>query len=61
MKRKKIRTRGEFPFSKYFQELKEGSRIAVVEERALNSNFPKEFREGREKLLRRKAERLLPT
>jgi len=40
-KRKPIRTRGKIPLSKYFQELKKGDFVAVVEELAMKSNFPK--------------------
>lgn len=40
MNRKKIRTRGKFQFSKYFQELKEGENVAVVKEVSVSKNFP---------------------
>ena len=40
MRRKNVRTRGKFALSKYFQDLKEGDRVAVTKERALPSNFP---------------------
>ena len=40
MNRKKIRTRGKFQFSKYFQELKEGENVAVVREVSVSKNFP---------------------
>jgi len=39
--RKPIRTRGKVSFSRYFQILREGDSVAVVEERGLFSNFPK--------------------
>ena len=39
--RKPVRTRGKLSFSRFFQNLKEGNSVAVVEERSLSSNFPK--------------------
>ena len=39
--RKPIRTRGKIQLSKYFQELKKGDSVAVVNEKSLPSNFPK--------------------
>lgn len=39
-KRKKIRTRGKLPLSRYFQELKEGEKVAVVIERSQRASFP---------------------
>lgn len=41
VRRKKIRTRGKFPLSKYFQELKKGESVAVTRERSLQPSFPK--------------------
>lgn len=38
--RKKIKTRGKLQLSRYFQELNEGDRIAVVREPAVQSSFP---------------------
>ena len=40
-KRKPVRTRGKFSFSRYFQKLKEGDSVAVVYESAVQSGFPK--------------------
>ena len=40
MKRKNIRTRGKLPLSKYFQDLEKGEKVAVINERAVASNFP---------------------
>ncbi len=40
VKRKKIRTRGKLSLSRYFQELKEGDRVSVVKERAVQAAFP---------------------
>jgi len=40
VKRKSIRTRGKLQLSKYFQELQEGEKVAVVRERSIASNFP---------------------
>jgi ribosomal protein L21E len=39
--RKPIRTRGKIQLSRYFQELKKGDSVAVVNEKSLPSNFPK--------------------
>lgn len=41
--RKTIRTRGKLPLSKYFQELKEGDKVAVTRERSIPANFPARF------------------
>ncbi|MEX2017041.1 MAG: 50S ribosomal protein L21e [Candidatus Pacearchaeota archaeon] len=40
VKRKKIRTRGKLSLSRYFQNFKEGDRVAVVREAAIASAFP---------------------
>jgi len=40
IKRKKIRTRGKLSLSKYFQEFKEGDRVAIVREHSQNPQFP---------------------
>ena len=39
--KKKIRTRGKIQLSKYFQELEQGDKVAVVREPAIQSSFPK--------------------
>jgi len=39
--RKSIRTRGKIQLSRYFQKLKKGDSVAVVNEKALPSSFPK--------------------
>ncbi|MDO8623521.1 MAG: 50S ribosomal protein L21e [archaeon] len=39
--RKKVRTRGKLQFSRYFQELKEGDKVAVIKELSVPSSFPK--------------------
>lgn len=39
-RRKEIRSRGKFSFSKYFQTLKEGDSVAIVKERSVDSRFP---------------------
>ena len=41
IKRKNVREQGKLKLSKYFQEFKEGDRIAVVREHSLNPGFPK--------------------
>ncbi|MEK6828956.1 MAG: 50S ribosomal protein L21e [Nanoarchaeota archaeon] len=38
--RKKIKTRGKLQLSRYFQELNEGDKVAVVREPAVQSSFP---------------------
>lgn len=40
VKRKPVRTRGKFSFSRYFQRLREGDSVAIIRERALRVNFP---------------------
>ena len=39
--RKKIKTRGKLSLSRYFQELKEGDRVSIAREPAVQSSFPK--------------------
>jgi len=39
-KKKPVRTRGKFSFSRYFQKLREGDSVAVVKEPAVQSSFP---------------------
>ena len=38
--RKKIRTRGKIQLSRYFQELKQGEKVAVSKEKSLKTGFP---------------------
>lgn len=40
IKRKKLKTRGKLSLSIYFQELKNGDKVAIVREQALNPSFP---------------------
>ena len=40
-KKKQIKTRGKLQLSRYFQELNVGDSVAVVEEQAVQSSFPK--------------------
>lgn len=40
VKRKNIRARGKVSLSKYFQEFKEGQRVAVMKEQSIASSFP---------------------
>lgn len=40
VKKKKIRTRGKLQLSRYFQNLKEGDKIAVIREGSVNASFP---------------------
>ena len=53
MKSKKIRDKGKLKFSKYFQEFKEGDRVAVVKELSVKSSFPKRL-QGRTGVIERK-------
>ena len=39
--RKSIRTRGKIQLSRYFQELKKGDSVSVINEKSLASSFPK--------------------
>ena len=39
-KRKNLRTRGKIKLSRYFQELKQGDKVSVVAEKALQPRFP---------------------
>ncbi len=39
-KRKDIRTRGKFSFSKFFQKFNEGESVAIVKEQSKTANFP---------------------
>ncbi|MDP2925269.1 MAG: 50S ribosomal protein L21e [Nanoarchaeota archaeon] len=43
IKRKQLRDRGKIKLSNYFQEFKEGERVAVVRELAMNPKFPKQI------------------
>lgn len=40
-KKQLFRKKGKIPFSKYFQKLSEGDRVAVVRELSVNASFPK--------------------
>jgi len=40
-KRKQVRTKGKIRFSEYFQEFKNGERVAVVKELSETPKFPK--------------------
>lgn len=43
IKRKQLKTRGKIKFSNYFQKFKEGDKVSVVRELALNPKFPKQI------------------
>lgn len=43
VKRKNIRKRGKIPFSRAFQDLKNGDSVAVVRDATLSSKFPKKI------------------
>ncbi len=40
MKKKPARSKGKLAFSRYFQELNKGDKVAVVRELAIPANFP---------------------
>ena len=40
VKRKAVRTRGKLQLSKYFQELKKGDAVAIINEKSIKSSFP---------------------
>ncbi|MFH1585496.1 MAG: 50S ribosomal protein L21e [archaeon] len=42
-KKKSVRTRGKISLSKYFQKLKQGDKVAVVREPAVQPSFPKQL------------------
>ena len=37
---KSSKTRGKLQFSRYFQELNEGDRVAIIKEKSIASSFP---------------------
>ncbi|MBI4116945.1 50S ribosomal protein L21e [Candidatus Pacearchaeota archaeon] len=41
--RKQIRARGNVPFSRYFQKLEQGEKVAFARERAMPSDVPGRF------------------
>jgi large subunit ribosomal protein L21e len=41
--KKPIRTRGKLQLSRYFQEFNKGDFVAICNEKAVPSNFPKRF------------------
>jgi large subunit ribosomal protein L21e len=41
VRKKHVREKGKLSFSRYFQRLKKGDRVAVVKELSVPSNFPK--------------------
>jgi len=51
--RKKIRTRGKLQLSRYFQELKNGQNVAVIREKSVTSNFPRNI-QGRTGIVKAK-------
>ena len=53
VRRKKIRARGKFSLSRFFQKLKEGDKVAVVIERAIEPRFPKRI-QGRTGIVKEK-------
>ncbi len=53
IKRKQMKTKGKIQLSRYFQEFKEGERVAVIRELALDPKFPKQI-QGRSGLVESK-------
>jgi ribosomal protein L21E len=51
--RKSIRTRGKIQLSRYFQVLKKGDSVSVVNEKSLASSFPKRLQGRTGKVERR--------
>ncbi|MBR9705853.1 50S ribosomal protein L21e [Candidatus Pacearchaeota archaeon] len=51
--RKKIRDKGKIKFSRYFQDFKEGDRVAVIRELSVNPKFPKKL-QGRSGVVKNK-------
>ncbi len=41
--KKKIRNKGKFQLSRYFQKLNVGDPVAIIGENAINTNFPKKL------------------
>ena len=41
LNRKESKSRGKTQFSKYFQEFKDGDKVAILREHSLNPAFPK--------------------
>jgi large subunit ribosomal protein L21e len=41
LKRKRLRERGKLQLSRYFQELKEGDKVAIVRNLSFSASFPK--------------------
>ena len=40
MKGKRLRQKGKIRLGQYFQNLKEGDKVAIVREKSINANFP---------------------
>ena len=43
MKKKSTRSRGKLQFSRYFQHLEKGDKVAVIKEISVQSNFPDRY------------------
>ncbi|MBI5803562.1 50S ribosomal protein L21e [Candidatus Pacearchaeota archaeon] len=43
MNKKPIKEKGKIKFSRYFQELKQGDRVAIVRDISIKAEFPKRF------------------
>jgi len=53
IKRKKVREKGKIKLSRYFQEFKEGDRVAIIRELAVQPKFPKKL-QGRSGVIKGK-------
>jgi len=53
IKQKKQREHGKIKLSRYFQDFKQGERVAVIRELALNPKFPKQL-QGRSGIIENK-------
>ncbi len=53
MNRKPVRSRGKLKLSRYFQKLKKGDSAAVIIEKSINFNFPKNL-QGRTGIIEEK-------
>jgi large subunit ribosomal protein L21e len=54
--KKNLREHGKIRLSNYFQEFKEGERVAVVQELAMNPAFPRKLQGLSGKILKKRGE-----
>jgi len=53
VRKKKVRARGKFSFSRFFQRLQEGDKVGIVIERSIDPHFPKRI-QGRTGIVKEK-------